>query len=356
MVKWGSGVERPRLAEETQVTITSTGLIEERIVAVGGRSTASHTTRTFHADADCDRIAVDATLLPGTSQDAAWDCDWCVDQGSLYIDVIDDARPIPGEDIPLPADPRKGRIDGGRSGARRNQFGDARTPTEPQERYIRDLLRKLGSDADAWIADATSRGVWTRRESSRLIDGLKGELAQVGPDPAVKDERRANRYAGKCVKCGNWVDAEAGYLTKDANGKWAAEHKGECPEVVATPERSQASVNSTEPPEGIHLLDDVIFKVQIAKQGSGNLYAKRLDVRVVPGEVRANGEQMYAGHWEYEGRSRNFWKLSTETLLSVEDAAHFGHLYGICGVCGADLTKEESIERGIGPVCYGRIS
>jgi hypothetical protein len=34
--------------------------------------------------------------------------------------------------------------------------------------------------------------------------------------------------------------------------------------------------------------------------------------------------------------------------------ARFGHALGICGVCGAPLTNEESREIGIGPVCRAR--
>lgn len=33
----------------------------------------------------------------------------------------------------------------------------------------------------------------------------------------------------------------------------------------------------------------------------------------------------------------------------------YGKQFGVCGVCGRELTNPESIERGIGPVCWGRI-
>jgi len=35
----------------------------------------------------------------------------------------------------------------------------------------------------------------------------------------------------------------------------------------------------------------------------------------------------------------------------AESSARFGHDLGHCGVCGRELTKDESIARGIGPVC-----
>jgi hypothetical protein len=246
-----------------------------------------------------------------------------------------DDRPMNGEaDLPRRTFPN-GRVDGGRSGARRNQFGDARRPSEAQERYIRSLLRQLGSDADAWIADATERGVWTKREASRLIDGLKTALAQAGPDPEVANERRTNRYASKCVKCGQWVDAEAGYLAKDANGKWAAEHKGACPEPQPVVEVEPA-------PVGIHRYEGQVYKVQLAVHGSGMPYAKLL---VVHGE--GDAEFVYA-----QGAIRN---LSSATLLSLDEARKYGEIYGVCCNCGATLTDEGSIGAGIGPVCGQRI-
>lgn len=38
-----------------------------------------------------------------------------------------------------------------------------------------------------------------------------------------------------------------------------------------------------------------------------------------------------------------------------ESMARYGHELGVCGACGRTLTDEESIARGIGPVCAGRL-
>lgn len=103
------------------------------------------------------------------------------------------------------------------------------------------------------------------------------------------------------------------------------------------------AVVKTVAPEGMHKLDGVIFKVQVAHQGSGNKYAKRL----VPGEgFGAPASFEYA-----PGAIRN---LSEDTLLSLEDAKAFGALYGTCCVCGRTLTDETSIAAGIGPICAKR--
>lgn len=98
-----------------------------------------------------------------------------------------------------------------------------------------------------------------------------------------------------------------------------------------------------EPPEGIHYFHPgqdesiEIFKVQVAHQGSGRLYAKKLNQET--------------GKFEYHGRKFPFHQLGEISLLTLEKAKEFGDLYGMCAKCGATLTNEESIERGIGPIC-----
>ncbi len=39
----------------------------------------------------------------------------------------------------------------------------------------------------------------------------------------------------------------------------------------------------------------------------------------------------------------------------MESLTRYGHELGACGICGRTLTDNESIERGIGPVCAGRL-
>ena len=113
---------------------------------------------------------------------------------------------------------------------------------------------------------------------------------------------------------------------------WVA-HIRQAPVVV----RTVAPVTQ----DGIYRLGDVIVKVQVAVNGSGNLYAKRL---VVDGDH---------GSFVYEpGLIR---RLSATDRMSVEEAAAFGKLYGFCIQCGRTLTDETSIAAGIGPVCAGRI-
>lgn len=55
-------------------------------------------------------------------------------------------------------------------------------------------------------------------------------------------------------------------------------------------------------------------------------------------------------YWEYRGK-QDFEILTPEARLTREQAAHFGHTFGRCIRCDAELTDPESVERGIGPIC-----
>lgn len=106
--------------------------------------------------------------------------------------------------------------------------------------------------------------------------------------------------------------------------------------------------------EGMYRRDGVIYKVQWAVHGSGNLYAKELVRREY--EVEDVTEDGVVGiktqidtEWVYaQGVVR---KLQPSDMMTLEQAKEYGALYGVCCVCGALLTDEKSITAGIGPVC-----
>lgn len=113
-------------------------------------------------------------------------------------------------------------------------------------------------------------------------------------------------------------------------------------ERAGTPRVSTAAVAATGPvTDGMYRVGEDIFKVQKAVNGSGHLYAKRL---IVDGTT---------GRFEYEAGAIR--RLTTADKMTLEDAAAFGKLYGVCCVCGRTLTDEESIAAGIGPVCGHRM-
>lgn len=86
--------------------------------------------------------------------------------------------------------------------------------------------------------------------------------------------------------------------------------------------------------EGFWNLGERIFKVQ-RSQTSGHLYVK---------ELTESG-------WSYLPGGMRVLK-GQAVPLTAEVAEKYGHLYGVCCLCGRTLTNEESIERGYRPgVC-----
>lgn len=55
------------------------------------------------------------------------------------------------------------------------------------------------------------------------------------------------------------------------------------------------------------------------------------------------------GRWEYAGMASRF--VTVADKMTKEEAVRFGHDFGICCVCGAQLDDPNSVEAGIGPIC-----
>lgn len=96
--------------------------------------------------------------------------------------------------------------------------------------------------------------------------------------------------------------------------------------------------------EGMYRMDGDIYRVQVAVNGSGYLYAK---VLIPPTEM--------GGKPRFRRAPSALYKLQPEHRMTKEDAAEFGALYGFCVVCGRTLTDEVSIEKGIGPICESKV-
>lgn len=104
--------------------------------------------------------------------------------------------------------------------------------------------------------------------------------------------------------------------------------------VAATPQAPQR------PPvteAGVYMLDEIVYRVKPSQQG--RLYALAFDPETQSFEYAAGAIK----------------RLSSEDLMTVEQAEKFGQRFGICAVCGRVLTNPKSITRGIGPVCADKL-
>jgi hypothetical protein len=144
---------------------------------------------------------------------------------------------------------------------------------------------------------------------------------------------------------------DAVLASRDREAQWARERAAK-QEARREPSPAQGAGLAPQPStgapvdgpvteDGMYLdPDGTIWKVQRAiANGSGNLYAKRLDPAdrsfvYTPGAIR---------------RLRASWRMT------LDQAKQYGSLYGFCVRCGRDLTDEYSIANGIGKVCAGKM-
>ena len=135
---------------------------------------------------------------------------------------------------------------------------------------------------------------------------------------------------------------DAVLASRDREAAWAKEREAKraftVAASIAAPERPPITDGLYRSPDGI------VYKVQKAVHGSGNLYAKRLEV----------DPDTKTGTFGYEpGAIR---RIDPAWRMTKEDAIAFGALYGCCCNCGRTLTDEKSIEAGIGPICARRFA
>jgi len=85
---------------------------------------------------------------------------------------------------------------------------------------------------------------------------------------------------------------------------------------------------------------------------------------------RAYGDNVFFGKITVEGTFQpsqasrtldhavkaSMWALMSRMRDGEAEAvfAEFGKRFGVCAICGRELTNEDSVARGIGPVCYSR--
>lgn len=97
---------------------------------------------------------------------------------------------------------------------------------------------------------------------------------------------------------------------------------------------------------GVYEKDGVIYVVKFNKEKTA-LYAKQIrelnSTRITEAGTVVEIEFDYAAGAIY--------KLAPEDKMPLERAKEYTIRYGRCIVCGRDLKKAESVERGIGPVC-----
>lgn len=128
----------------------------------------------------------------------------------------------------------------------------------------------------------------------------------------------------------------------------AAPQAGEFAPVVERMQRLAASLSRPK----VRLADDVVLSIA----GSGARF---------PGSINVTSSTRFGGVFHGRIALDGTATVRDEAVLTVLRAfaldpeaalATYGHLTGQCGICGRTLTDPTSVERGIGPICLGRMS
>jgi hypothetical protein len=172
----------------------------------------------------------------------------------------------------------------------------------------------------------------SRRNDIVSSDGIVGRPAsdkQVSFILSLADQKDWSQEAPEATAIQAAIDdREIGI--KDASA--AINYLIGCPKLVASVTAKETGT------EGIYFFEGEYYKVQRAVHGSGRLYSKKFD----------REEESWS-------RGGSLGKLTPEFLVTQEQAKQFGDLYGQCIRCHATLTDEESIERGVGPICFSKM-
>lgn len=115
--------------------------------------------------------------------------------------------------------------------------------------------------------------------------------------------------------------------------------------------RHQASdLNLSGLSEGHYAVGDVLFRVQTPEAGrwAGWVFVK-------------NGSEYVDEKFGSQKPGQTYRGLHADLVAVIledplEALSHYGKITGRCGVCGRTLEDEVSVARGIGPVCWGRLS
>jgi hypothetical protein len=227
---------------------------------------------------------------------------------------------------------------------------------------IRRGLQKLMADTLAKLDGANTAPNVTTPEPIRPTNPNPGMVVKTAPRNLASDaqirfiQTMATEQGKEVVTLGLTKQAASRLIDKLIAARDAARKAAKTAPRAETPAAPREAAKTPAAPraevtDGMYRTPDGdVYKVQIAKQGSGRLYAKKLVAREEP-KTQANGK-VITHEFAYETGAIS--RLTADMKMTLDEAQEWGRLYGTCCRCGAALTDEKSIADGIGPICKSR--
>ena len=257
-----------------------------------------------------------------------------------------------------------------------------RPASDKQLAFIGKLIAERVTDLDEVAQYGAVIPTLTTKSASEVIDHL---LAINAPVPAAYQGVKAEKIItskrhGKCHECGHPTfagQAHAALIGSQLSStefvkRWVSYHyRGECPEGEAQTdsdidfrsvcEEFGAHRNSPQyGPESytLWLADPVHADGQVRDETR-----LKVKVRYTPNDDKVTiYDACVHGKGNFYGEQKpglGYVGQAADTLARMladvkAAAAAYGQLNSHCGICGLDLTDEESISRGIGPICWAK--
>jgi len=123
-------------------------------------------------------------------------------------------------------------------------------------------------------------------------------------------------------------------------------------------EPTPCSVTSPVTEDGVYRIPQTgeIFKVYHTVHGANQQVTKKLVMLADPYTKISRGKEIEVkADFIYMGKAP-LRRLTASMRMTLEEAKQYGALYGVCVRCGLTLTREESIERAMGPVCAKKVN
>lgn len=217
--------------------------------------------------------------------------------------------------------------------------------TPPFERAKARKVERIADQGEQWLAANPEVAAWLTAASARgfhIASDLASKVRQYGSLTdaqvalvtrfAAQDAERAQRKAAeaKAEKVEAKVVAEAGLERLEATFARALERSVKNPKL--------------------RLGTFVFSPAKSTGRNPGAIYVKSKELGDYLGKI-------VGGRFE-----RHRFTCDEPTAQAVAEAASdpeasalaYGQRFGQCSVCGKELTKGESIDRAIGPVCYAK--
>ncbi len=244
----------------------------------------------------------------------------------------------------------------------------ARPASEKQVAFAEKLIQERVRDELEASQYRAALPNLTTKSASEVIDHLlalpaPAPLAYQGPEA---DHVMVSKRHSKCALCGHPTFAGQAHASVVAK-VWSSYHfAGECPEGEVQSsgidfrqvceEFGRHSNYSGKDTYTLRLADPVHADGQVS--GETRLKVK-ITYNQTTGWVNVSDDAEYGRGTQYGSQrpGAEYVGDASDTLARMladvkAAAAAYGQLNSHCGICGLSLTDEESISRGIGPICW----